>query len=168
MNGAQQHDPEKQAGGPFGSSMDRIRQEFDQFLNSAFQQGGRVLEGFRTRSGATWMPPVDLIETTDRIECFMEVPGLVGDEVQVTLAGNMLTISGGGVESRDQGGAVVHLHECRHGRFERSIPMPSSVDAERVTADVTNGILHVVLHKPAQAVARQIPVRRSTDPASGI
>lgn len=156
---------ENRSGGPFATSVERIRQEFDQFLDNAVQQGGRVLEGIRTRQGVSWLPPVDLLESTGQIDCFMEVPGLCSEEIDITLAGNMLTITGGKAEPADHGSAVLHLQERRQGRFERSIPMPAAVDPERVSADVTNGVLHVQLPKPSQSVPRQIPVRGGSAPA---
>ena len=158
---------EKPAGGPFASSVDRIRQEFDQFLDSAFQQGGRVLDGIRARQGATWLPPVELIETADRVIYRVEVPGLTVDEIDISLAGNMLTVSGGRDETPLDSDAVVHLQERRQGRFERSIPMPSVVDADQVSAEVSHGVLEIVLPRPAEAMPRQIPVRAPKSSSAG-
>lgn len=158
---------EKPTGGPFAASVDRIRQEFDQFLDSAFQQGGRVLEGIRARQGAAWLPPVELIETADRVICRVDVPGLTGDDIDISLAGNMLTISGGRDAATEDGDAVVHLQERRQGRFERSIPMPSAVDAEQVSAEVSHGVLEITLPRPAETMPRQIPVRAPKPASTG-
>ncbi|NIO14674.1 MAG: Hsp20 family protein, partial [Xanthomonadales bacterium] len=56
-------------------------------------------------------------------------------------------------------GSEYHLVERRYGRFERRFSLPRSVDAERVKAEFTDGVLTVTLPKVEAAKPRKIEVK---------
>ncbi len=142
------------------NSIDRLRSEFDKLLGVAVEQGERALDKLGLFGNeAVWLPRVDILELEEKVQVSFDLPGVTAEEINITLAGNMLTITG----SRSTGttttaGQTVRVSERPSGQFRRSVPMPVSVDPDKVTASVQNGILSVVLEKSATEKPRQIPI----------
>ena len=139
-----------------------VRREMDRLMDRFFDRGwnGRESDGL-----TTWVPAMDVVETEDAIRCSIELPGVAVDDIDLTIEDNVLTISGERRHDRDEhvedGG--YRMFERRWGRFERRLSLPRGVDAERVSANYTNGVLEVVLPKSEEARPRRIPVEAGTD-----
>lgn len=142
------------------NSIDRLRSEFDKLLGVAVEQGERALDKLGLFGNeAVWMPRVDVLELEEKVQVSFDLPGVTAEEINITLAGNMLTIAG----SRSTGttttaGQTARVSERPSGQFRRSVPMPVAVDPDKVTASVQNGILNVVLEKSSTEKPRQIPI----------
>lgn len=142
------------------SSVERFRKELDHWLDIAQNQSDKALGVFGLqRSSAPFYPRVDLLETPEEIVVLVELPGIDPNAVDVTIAGNMLTIKGDIEEFVAGEDGTVHLRERSSGSFTRSIPMPSSVDAEQVRAESKNGVLTVRLSKSERTKAKQVSVK---------
>ncbi|MES2790234.1 MAG: Hsp20/alpha crystallin family protein [Planctomycetota bacterium] len=147
---------------PFGASFEKLRQELDTLLESAWSNGEKALDRFGLRTGAgTFEPFVDLIETEENIVVTVDVPGLEASGVDVSLIGNMLTLRGERLPVLVGEGDKRHVNELRCGKFTRSIPLPVAVDPEKVSATARNGVLTIHLGKQHVAKPRQIPVNVS-------
>jgi HSP20 family protein len=145
---------------PIAQSVDRLRKEFERWLEAALQQGGRALDAVGLRAtDRQWSPAVDLTETPTDIHVEVDLPGVEPSVVDVSLAGNMLTIQGPKKLSITPEGAVRHLVERMHGPFHRMIPMPAPVVPDSVTAEMKNGVLRLRLLKTEKSRAQKIPVR---------
>ncbi len=144
---------------PFGTSFEKLRQELDSLLESAWTNGEKALDRFGLRSpAASFEPFLDLLETEDNIIVLVDVPGIEPGSVDVSLIGNMLTLRGERLAVPVAEGDKRHLHELRGGKFNRSIPLPVAVDPEKVSATAKNGVLTIQLAKQHVAKPRQIPV----------
>lgn len=142
----------------FISSVERLRHELDRWLDVAWSQGERAIDSLGLRGGERdWCPPVDVRETGDAVLVDVELPGVHPAAVDVTLAGHMLSIVAP-IDAGSQEG-VVRRHERPRGRFKRSIPLPVSVDADKVDAETKHGVLHVRIGKTEAAKERRVPVR---------
>jgi HSP20 family protein len=89
-----------------------------------------------------WVPVADAYETEAGYVLEIELPGLVRDEVSIEVRGADLVIRG----ERNVAGAraaVFHRLERRYGPFARSFRFPDAIDAERVTAELRDGLLRV-------------------------
>ena len=104
-----------------------------------------------------WTPPVDVFETDDRFVVMMELPGLTQDDVQLQHHDGRLTISGVRRE-RESPCEQFHRIERGHGSFSRTFQLPPSIDAERITADLRDGVLTVTCLKVSDASARRIHI----------
>ncbi len=142
----------------FSVSADKLRREFDRWLEAAFSQGERALDVMGLRGDRTWSPGVDVIETADSVLVDVELPGIDPSTVDITLAGNMLTIKGVAPVKPSLEGQTIHLVERRQGTFERSIPLPAPADPEKVSAEASLGVLHVRIAKADAVRPRQIRV----------
>ncbi len=142
------------------NSIDRLRSEFDKLLGVAVEQGERALDKLGLFGNeAVWMPRVDVLELEEKVQVSFDLPGVTAEEINITLAGNMLTIAGSrstGTTTTD--GQTARVSERPSGQFRRSVPMPVAVDPDKVTASVQNGILSVVLEKSSTEKPRQIPI----------
>jgi HSP20 family protein len=152
--------------GPLASSLERMRQELDRWIESARHQGSRAMDVFGFRGEHKVVPKLDLIETDDDIRVVMDAPGVDPSLIQVSIMGNMLTIKGHKPPTPAQADQTVHLNERSQGDFERSIPMPTPVNADDVSAESKNGVLTVLLMKSERAKSRQIPVKSGSESES--
>jgi HSP20 family protein len=148
---------EDRTGGPLAASVERLRHEFENWLEAAVAQGERALDAFGLR-GRHWFPLVDVIETPDAVLVDVDLPGVDPQLVDLTLAGNMLTLRGKRVVRATIEGEACHLRELKRGDFQRSIPMPAPVKADEVSAQAEHGMLHIRLPKTERARPRHIHV----------
>lgn len=145
--------------GPLGQTVDRLRQEFERWLAAASTQGGRALDAFGLGGSCHWTPTADVLERADDVLVFLDVPGIPPASIEVSLVGNMLAVSGERVPCEVEAGTTRHLHERCCGRFNRSIPMPVSVNPEAVSAEAKDGVLRIRLAKAETAKSRRIAVQ---------
>jgi HSP20 family protein len=110
---------------------------------------------------APWSPAIDVYETPDRYVVVAELPGLTRDEVDLALETSRLTIRGRRAERASENAQAVHYHQIErgHGAFSRTFEFADKIDVERVSADLSNGVLSVTLPKMPPAPARRIEVR---------
>ncbi|HEU4584777.1 MAG TPA: Hsp20/alpha crystallin family protein [Gemmatimonadaceae bacterium] len=132
-----------------------LRREIDRMFDSAF--AGLPLG---TNGQSQYLPAMDIDETGDKIRLTLEVPGVSPEDLEITIENNMLTVSGEKRFSRESGsdGDGSHLVERRYGRFQRSVMLPETVDADSISAHFENGVLTVELPKPASSRRRTIPI----------
>ena len=137
----------------FRSEMDRL---FDSFFHDTFNWGNRPW-GALGAGG----PPLDVEETDKELTVRAEIPGVSADDLQLSISGNALVISGERKESteRPQGGYV--YQERRYGSFRRELTLPSAVDPDDVQAEYKDGVLHVRLKKSQEALPNRIAVKAS-------
>ena len=128
------------------------REPFFRLVDSFFN--GDV-QGEETRS---WVPPVDIQETTDAYLFHAELPGLTKEDIHITLENNVLRVSGERKFEKDVKKESYHRVERTYGTFTRTFTLPTQVDAEKVQAAFQNGILTVMVPKAEQAKPRRIEI----------
>jgi HSP20 family protein len=155
--------------GPILQSIERLRREFERWVDAAIQQGGHALDvaGLRN-SDRQWTPLVDVVETASEVFVDVDLPGVESGAVEVSLAGNMLTVQGPKRPVAQREGAVTHLSERMRGPFQRAIPLPVPVVHDSVTAEMKTGVLRIRLVKTEKARAVKIPVRTETGPGTAL
>jgi HSP20 family protein len=104
-------------------------------------------------------PSVDLYEKKDEIVVKAELPGLTKDDIQVSLADNILTIKGEKKKEEEDDGKDYYRSERIYGAFIRSLPLPAEVNPEKIHAAFKNGVLEVRLPKSEEAKKKAINVR---------
>ena len=141
--------PERWRGGwprefwdPFG--------EFTQLWNRM----GQLFESAGEASPDTWIPAVQTDETDDAYVIRAELPGMKPEDVDVELRGNELRITGE-VKEEDTGKALRH----RHGKFAYRTTLPADADADKIDAQLADGILTVRVPKAPQAQSRRIEIK---------
>ncbi len=117
-------------------------------------------------SAAAAMPCMNVGETVQELRIEVELPGVPEEDVQVELAGDVLTIRG---EKRIEREDVQHhIAERSFGTFARSLRLPFPAEPDRARATFHNGVLTITLPKPAaQERVHRIPVQAARGAAAG-
>ena len=89
--------------------------------------------------GRTWAPRVDVAREKERIVVSAELPGIKPEEVEISVEGDVLTISGHHEETEEEKDKHIVRRERRYGSFSRSMPLPSGVDPDQIEADYADG-----------------------------
>src|SRR5690349_13385843 len=132
-----------------------LREAMDRLFNDAFTRPLSV-------NGGNWsIPAVDMYQTDNEVVIKAALPGIKAEEVQINVTGEMLTIKGEVRQDEEKQGKekAYHLREQRWGMFERSIALPTEVDADKAKADFENGILTVTLPKAERAKPKSITIK---------
>lgn len=129
-----------------------LREAMDRLFDDAFTRP------LSLSYGAYSVPAIDLYQTEDEVVVKAALPGFRPDDVQLSVENNVLTLRG---EFKPQNGqnATYHIHEQRHGSFERSIPLPVDVETDKAQADFENGILTVTLPKAETVKPKTINIK---------
>ena len=117
---------------------------------------------FQQESGSitsSWYPACDVFEDKEAVKIVAELPGVKAEDVKLSLENNLLTIRGEKKQEAEERSERVHRYERSYGSFERAFVLPSTVDAEKISAKYENGVLTVVVPKVERARPREIPVR---------
>lgn len=96
-----------------------------------------------------------MVEGDKEMKVSAELPGLDEEDVEVTLANNVLTISGEKKDEKQDRGKNYYRMERSYGSFKRSISVPLEVDTDKVEATFKQGVLTITLPKTAAAQRRK-------------
>nr|WP_246523023.1 Hsp20/alpha crystallin family protein [Neoroseomonas eburnea] len=99
-------------------------------------------------------------ETEGGLTVSAELPGIEEKDVEVSLDGEMLTMSGEKREEKSEEKEGVHISERSYGSFRRSIRLPWAADPAQASAAFDKGVLTVTLKRPAEAkpAVNRIPI----------
>lgn len=135
--------------------LDRMRREMD-----------RLFEGVRGwpfgEPTAGVFPLTNITEDSNNYYVRAELPGITADEIDISVTGEGLSISGERKIGAEKEGAKYHRKEREAGRFSRIISLPGQVDPEKVEASYVDGVLTVVLSKAQAAKPKQITVKSAS------
>ncbi len=112
----------------------------------------------RTRDRQVLSPPVDILENNDEIVLTADMPGVDQQSVDITLEQDVLTIEGRMAGDEGPDGYALGLHEFQAGDYRRVFTLATDVDRDRISAQVKNGVLRLVLPKAEPAKAKKITV----------
>jgi HSP20 family protein len=146
-----------------GGDIDRLFDEFARgMMVSPFYRRALDWDPFRRIEKVTGllMPDVDVTETDTELCITAELPGMEEKDVEIELSGSQLTVRGEKKEEREETKKDYHVSERRYGSFRRTLQVPDTIDAEKISAEMKNGVLTVVLPKTeeAKSKARKISV----------
>lgn len=107
--------------------------------------------------GEPGFPAVNVWEDEASYHAEVELPGLKLEDLEILVVGPQLTIKG---ERRAElpEGATAHRSERVQGAFSRVVRLPTEVDADKVEANLTDGVLSITLPKAEAARPRKIKV----------
>jgi HSP20 family protein len=140
----------------FGNVVDNIFQNsLKRFFDDNFWDIDPV-----TGSGSV---PVNIREKEDQYEVDIVAPGCRKEDFNISMKGNMLTISFNHKEENNQGDQKASWvrNEYMQRSFSRSFTLDETVDVNKIQATYTDGILRIVLgkHEKATPVSRTIEIK---------
>ena len=147
---------------------DPIR-DLDSMQSDMNRMFDRFFEGGRGNGGAIrrWIPPMDLLESDDDIVLRADLPGMTEDDVEIEIKDGVLTISGEREAEHEQKGEGFHRVERAFGRFSRSLSLPAGVDASKVAASFTDGVLEVKVPKPEETKPTRVEIGKGSVEGTG-
>jgi HSP20 family protein len=107
--------------------------------------------------------PVDMYQTEEDIRIKATMPGVDPDDIDISVTGDVLTISGKvkGEEETEDGTCI--SRERYHGLFQRSLLLPTLVVADEAETIYEHGVLNITLPKAEEAKPRTIKVKAVED-----
>jgi HSP20 family protein len=123
--------------------------EFDSLLNQMFGPSG-------LRVGHT---PAGIWEDENAYHVELDVPGIQRENVDVTLDKGTLTITVERKHEETDNSRKGWREERYYGKVTRSFTMPDTIDADSISAEMNNGVLHVSVTKSPAAQPRKIEIK---------
>ena len=122
---------------------------------------GNLSRGVSRESTAGVFPLMNVTEDKDNFYIRAELPGLKPDELDISVTGDTLSLSGERKITAEDRNAQYHRREREAGKFSRIVSLPSQVNTGKVDARCEDGILTVVLPKAEAAKPKQITIKAS-------
>lgn len=104
---------------------------------------------------------IDVYQTPDAIVVESPIAGVKGDDIDVNITSESVTIRGKRERIHQVKEADYFYQECYWGRFSRSVILPEEVDADNAEASIKNGVLRVVMPKIAKQKGKKLKVHNS-------
>lgn len=123
---------------------------------------GKVSGGGRSHAAA-YVPPADIFALGNDLIVRCEIPGVRNEDVSVTVASNVLTISGHRDSELDDNEVLYYSRERVYGEFRRSMILPNGVDQSDINASVRHGLLEIRVAGAAAAKPQSIHVADEDD-----
>jgi HSP20 family protein len=125
-----------------------------------FQQLER---GFALDRGESFLPAFDLKETKDSFILRADLPGVKEDDIDLSLTGNRLTVSGKREAETEDESDQHYIYERSYGSFTRTFTLPEDCDVDHVSAELKDGVLSVQIPKKPEAQPRKISLKGLKD-----
>ena len=135
------------------SSLARLHDEMDDLIGSFF--GDWDMSFWPRRR---W-PAIDIADNENEVVVKAEVPGCRADDIDISVHGNTLTISGEKKQTEEKKGKGYYHIESSYGSFRRDLNLPTDIDAGKVKASCKDGVLTVTVPKAEKAKAVKIKVK---------
>ena len=107
-------------------------------------------------------PAFEVKENKDSFLFKADVPGVKEGDIEITVTGNRLTVTGSRSEEKEESNETYYASERRYGAFSRSYTLPEGADLEHIHADLKGGVLTVAVPKLAVLQPKKIPVKTGT------
>jgi HSP20 family protein len=138
------------------TELDRLRHEFDHLLERfGVEYGGPLRE---VQTGAI-RPAIESYVDDGKFTVRVELPGVDPENVEVSVAGGILTVKGKREEKHETRKRDFFRRELRYGSFERSITLPEGIKAEDLKATYHNGVLELTAPMPQEALPKAVKVQ---------
>lgn len=105
-----------------------------------------------------WMPAIDMYEKDDKYMVKAELPGMSEEDVDISVAGDRLTIKGEKKSEKEVNEEHYYRNERSYGSFFRIIDLPPDTDNEKIEANFDSGVLEVTIPKTVAAKHKKVPV----------
>ena len=114
---------------------------------------------FRAEEVAMWRAPASIWEADNMFHIEVDAPGVKKEDVELTFDKGALQLRWS--ERRPRASARTWHNERGYGKVSRSVSLPETVDPNTITAELTNGVLHVTITKLPEAQPKKIDVKVS-------
>ena len=134
------------------SELDRMRRDMDRLF------GGLSGRSFREPMAGVF-PLTNVTEDNNNYYVRAELPGIKGEDLDISVTGEGLSISGERKIPAEGDNVRYHRREREAGSFSRMIGLPGEVDSDKVDAGLKDGILTITVPKAEKAKPKQITIK---------
>jgi HSP20 family protein len=132
---------------PFGLLEDFLR-------GDPFREMMPVGDGMRQ----SVLPNFEVLDTDDGYVFRADLPGVAQNDIDISVTGNRLTISGKRDEEQVDKTGRYYIRERVYGNFSRSFTLPQGADLDHIQADCKDGVLTIRVRKQPELAARKIAI----------
>jgi HSP20 family protein len=139
---------------------DPVRWDPTADVQNLASQLGRLFEGWDDLPSlvgdGAFLPQADVTETDDAYVVEIELPGVKKKDIEISLSGRRLLVTGERVEKERTG--ILRRRTRRVGRFRYEVVLPGAVDEDGVEASLEDGVLTLLVPKASTERSRRIEV----------
>ncbi|MBI2851586.1 MAG: Hsp20/alpha crystallin family protein [Chloroflexi bacterium] len=146
---------ERRLGLPWREEMEDLERRFEDLFGRPLWPLRRVVEAEKG-----WMPAIDVFEKDDKFIVKAELPGIKEEDIDISVTDSELNIKGEKKTETEVKEANYYRSERTYGSFFRSIPLPSTVDRDKVEASYDKGVLEITLPKVPAEKPKKIAVSK--------
>lgn len=143
------------------TALAQLRQQMDSLFDRFFRDPWTVGDMDAAWSGSLAGPRTDLADSPDALTLTMELPGVEPQDVNIQVTGDRLSVRAEKKAERQEKQRDGFYMERQFGTFQRTIPLPSTVDPDRVDANYKNGVLTIQIAKRPDLKPKKIKVRHA-------
>jgi len=123
-----------------------------------WQPFGELAPSFSAFESAVFSPAFDVKETKEEFVFRADVPGVKDADLDVKLTQNRLSISGKRESEKTEKSDTFYTTERSYGSFTRSFTLPDGVDADKIRAELKEGVLTLSVPKKPESQPKKISV----------
>lgn len=137
---------------PSTSTRTDIDHLFDDFEN-------QFRRSFLLRNEKGFYPLLDVSETNSHYTVELDIPGVKKEDINISVDNNILTIKGKKEIEEEHKDNNYYSRERFYGDFNRSMTLPSGINADKIDADFNNGVLTIKVPKAKVTNTRTIDIK---------
>lgn len=103
-------------------------------------------------ANADWTPAVDIYDSGNGWLVYVELPGVVTEDVDLTVFHESILLTG--LKRVPAERMIAHKLEIASGYFHRKIDLPGRIDISGVTASLDDGLLRIVVPAKEENITR--------------
>jgi HSP20 family protein len=130
--------------------MDRLQREMNRLVDDPFAARYRPAPAY---------PAMNVWTSEEGLQITAEVPGVNPKDIDISVVGSTLTLTGIREQEDLKEGSRYHRQERGYGNFTRSLQLPLSVNVDKVEANFKNGILNIVLPRAEEDKPKKIAIK---------
>ncbi len=128
---------------------------------TAKKNAGEVARVERARDRQTYVPNVDIIETSEEYLVVADMPGVAADAVDIQYERGVLTIHGKVEPRQDEEKTGYLLREYGVGDYYRSFQLGEGIAPDKIEARLKDGVMELRLPKSEASKPKKIAVKTS-------
>lgn len=134
-------------------------QRMQELMNwDPFEVMNQWLTGAGREGALTFVPSFEVKETKDAFIFKADLPGVEEKDLEITLTGDRITVSGKRESEKREEGERFYAYERSFGSFSRAFTLPEGVNPDTVSAELKNGVLTLKLAKRPEVQPKRITV----------
>lgn len=118
----------------------------------------REFEPMMRPTEGVWTPAFDVKETKEAFLFKADVPGLKEEDLDISITGNRLTVTGKREEEKKEEDEKYYSYERSYGSFSRTFTLPEGVDLEHIRAEMKEGVLTLNVPKLPEVQPKRISI----------